>query len=298
MGLTYYSNSGNVNVYSFAKVLISNNKYLVERIKSIASLFEIDKIKKLNSLYKKSVEIIQESYPLPQYNETVDMFPWDQSYILANNLKYNPRPVFQSYTVYTEYLMKKNLEHFYSDKAPEIIFFTIKEIDGRAPFMMEGYLWPHLISLYNLDISYKDFLILKKRENKKYFRLIPIDEQTIQFGKEYLINEEGLLFAKIIVKKSLFGGLINTLYKSQIVYLEIELQDGNLEEYRIVPSLAEKGFILSPNILNINDFNKFYKGDYTFRKVKKIRLVYKDKFNISYNNNINVQLYKINFYNN
>src|SRR5262249_9336523 len=72
---------------------------------------------------------------LPELTGTVDSYSFNQSAVLVHGWNYRPRPIFQSYTAYTETLAKLNAEFLKGDKAPDYILFEIAPIDGRFPAM-------------------------------------------------------------------------------------------------------------------------------------------------------------------
>jgi len=56
-------------------------------------------------------------------NNTVDVYPWDFSFIPANNLNWQPRIIPQNYAAYSPWLDEQNAKHFTSAKAPDFIIW-------------------------------------------------------------------------------------------------------------------------------------------------------------------------------
>jgi hypothetical protein len=80
---------------------------------------------------------------------SADIVPWDISRLLANNLKYAPRPVPQSYSVYTSRLQRLNRDFVLDSPArPDYYVVAVGDIDERLPIGLDSPL------LLNLRQSY------------------------------------------------------------------------------------------------------------------------------------------------
>lgn len=272
-----YSNKsffGTINMYK-------NN--LSQRASILLRSLSKERINTLKKEYYHSIKKVKNEFDLSDIKGTVDIYPWDQSYILANELKYFPRPLFQSYSVYTPSLINRNKDFLYSDKSSQNILFSIKEIDNRLPSMMEGATWLDIMSLYNFIEKRKNFLLLKKTISNKSYELTKIDEKISSFNQSIYIPK-GYIYSEIYIKKTLFGNIINTLFKSPILYIELTFDNGTTEKKRIIPGIASKGFILSPYLDNINKFLDFSRGKNSGKVVKSIKLI--NNSNCCYENNI------------
>jgi hypothetical protein len=106
----------------------------------------------LKDPYEKEQEKIRNKYKLPSLKGTVDIYPFHQQLIFAYGLDYRPRPIFQSYAVYTEKLAEINVEHLRS-KAPKNILFRIETIDDRYPSLEDSLSWPEL-RIFTFPCSY------------------------------------------------------------------------------------------------------------------------------------------------
>ncbi|HLZ87907.1 MAG TPA: hypothetical protein VKQ52_11720, partial [Puia sp.] len=70
-------------------------------------------------------------------DSTVDIMPHEVSTLYFNGLRYDPRPVIQSYSAYSEYLDKLNYAKYTSPDAPQYVLFNIGSVDDRVPFFDE-----------------------------------------------------------------------------------------------------------------------------------------------------------------
>jgi hypothetical protein len=62
---------------------------------------------------------------------SVDVGTSEISYAIVNNLTYNPRPVIQTYTVFDNYLDKKNEAKYKGSTRPDFILLRLETLDER-----------------------------------------------------------------------------------------------------------------------------------------------------------------------
>lgn len=290
---SYYCNGGNITINNIMIDIVNDIKSYKNKFIEISRIFSKQKIEELNSQYRESIENIKKVVDFTDIKGSVDIYPWDQSFVIAHELDFRPRPLFQSYSVYTTYLINKNIVFLKSNKAPENIIFSIKEIDGRAPFMMEGTSWLDIMSRYVINDFRGEFLILKKTNFIKPFSLNVIEQKKVSFDEIIDIPKGKIIFMKINIKKTFLGHLMNLLYKMPILYIEIVYDNGYVNKYRIVPEIAKNGFILSPNVLDIYDFYNLFMGNINFNIVKSIKVI--NEKGIGYKNKINIEFYEVKY---
>src|SRR5262249_11995037 len=110
---------------------------------------------------------------------TVDAIPWDAAPLIGSGLKYQPRPVPQSYSSYTPALQSLDLAHFKGPNAPETLFFRLEEIDGRLPTLAAGPSLPVIAERYDAVGVDPLGLILKRRAAAR-----PVAGQPLPGGGE------------------------------------------------------------------------------------------------------------------
>jgi hypothetical protein len=249
-----------------------------------------ERIKELNNEYKISTNRVKSEFTISDIKKTIDIYPWDQSYILANSLKYRPRPLFQSYSVYSPTLIKRNIDFLYSPRAADNILFSIKTIDNRLSSTMEGSSWLDIMSLYDIVDIRKEFLLLKKTKKNKSYDLKDISSINSSFGKIIKVPN-GFVYIEVDIKKSFVDKIVNILYKLPILHIELTFKDGTIEKRRIIPGIISSGFILSPYIDNIHSFVNFSIGRKSGKTIKHIKFL--NTSNCCYKNNIQVRFKKI-----
>jgi len=210
---------------------------------------------KLQRDYKASLMRIRQQLPIPHFDGTTDMYSDQQAYLLASDNTWSPRPVFQSYSVYTPELAQLNLAHLHGNAAPQNILFRVEPIDDRLPALEDGLSLPTLISNYALVHLDHDLAYLKRQPGD----VIPVFQQLTRaqplLGDEYeLPPADAPLQIAISLHKTLVGHIFSFLHRLPLVLMQVRLADGEVYRYRFVPSMAESGFIISPLVTNTSDF--------------------------------------------
>lgn len=204
-----------------------------------------------------AVAKINEGSVIPRLDGSVDIYPVDLSNLIASGNKWNPRPIFQSYSVYTAKLAELNKAHLLSDNRPENIIFKMGTIGGRLPSLDDGASWPVLLSNYEPTNFSNGYLFLKNRQDSSYVFEEPkqIGGGIYSLGEQInLPDSDTAIFAKIDIKKSFLGNIANTLFKPSQVAIKLTLHTGETRQYRLVSGAAKAGFVISPLIEYTEEF--------------------------------------------
>jgi hypothetical protein len=109
-------------------------------------------------------------------DEPVDVFGYSQDYAIANRLNYRPRPVFQSYSVYTRRLAELNDRFYHSPRAPDWLLFELGSIDGRFPPLEDAHALRTILSDYRQAGADDRFLVLHRQQR------IPVRLELLHSG--------------------------------------------------------------------------------------------------------------------
>lgn len=188
-------------------------------------------------------------------NDTVDIITWESSLVYLERLNYNPRPIFQSYSAYTEYLGSKNLEKYLQNGAPRYIIFKLDMIDSRFPMGDEPQLYLHLLSHYELADSTEEYLLLRKRNIPLQSQLTEIRSGSIHPGETIsLPQDKSLYLITANVDLSLVGRVMKTLFQAPMLFITSEDLRGSKKTFRIIRDLWRKPVLVSPAIHSTTDF--------------------------------------------
>ncbi len=211
---------------------------------------------------------------------SVDVLGFEQAIALFNDFNYTPRPVFQSYSVYTPRLAELNADFIISDRAPEFMLLKLQTIDERPLMMDDAQLMAFFPHLYTFKLLENDFYLFQRRETHppidslrpRLLRTLDlaVDEPLplINYGAEHLWLEIDYPF-------SLLGRVRNFLYKPPLVRLEVVTSFGEKLTYRLPLTSARAGFQISPHITDFGSYLEAHGGGNP-RLVEKITLLVAD----------------------
>jgi hypothetical protein len=204
----------------------------------------------LPEMQEKYLAGIRNQFPLPQIEGSVDVYPWNQEAIFAHGLRYQPRPIIQSYSAYSPGEEEMNADHLRNTLAPDHILFAIAPIDNHYPALEDGRSWPDLLTRYDIKSADGPFLLLTRSAIPRKYQMVPIEDTAIPFGKPLALPAvgDGPIWAEIDIDQTLSGIAISMLYKPPPLSLTIYLRDGREGDFRLVPGMARSGFLLSPFI--------------------------------------------------
>jgi hypothetical protein len=232
---------------------------------------------------------VRAAQELPRVNGRVDVIPSIQSSLLAYGLDYRPRYHFQEYQTFTRHLIEANrrslIEH-----GPDFLLFQPGSIDYRFPALAEGPLWPDILAAY-APVSEDGTLVLLRRRTSPLGNMLGAETaRTISFGRAVAVPD-GPQFLSVKIRKTLLGKLIDVLFRPPVIWMEVGYSDGTLRGHRIVPGIAEAGFLISPRVQTPRDFLLLAEGrtavlssikGITFDTSKFGRLFYAAQIDVSF----------------
>lgn len=211
--------------------------------------------------FQRHAATLREALPIPPMAGTTDIYSYDQAYLLASDNTWNPRPVPQSYSVYTPTLVQANKDHLQGPGRPDNLILRIQPIDRRFPSLDDGASWPVILNGYRPSAQRNGYLFLTRIEPSQPERHQALSAGQYRFGEAIdLPSTSDLLFVQIDIRPTLWGRLASTLFKPGHLELDVTLEDGSSRQYRIVSGMAKTGFLLSPIVESTEDFARLYTG--------------------------------------
>lgn len=234
-------------------------------------------------------------------DKKVDIVPWEISLVEANELNWQPRPIFQSYSAYTSFLDRKNSESILREPRDYIIYQFLS-IDGRHPFFDEPETFFNILCNYGLSSDVPNFvntpsvsnlIILEKRKSSmcstgslgKKFSMRWNNSQDIEASDGFLVR------AAVNLKYSSFGKIYKTLFRIPPVMLNVTYMNGSKGSYRIIPENSNNGVIVSHLPQNDSQALALFQGHFTgnlYNTVKSFSfstsnsLLYKPNIDLSF----------------
>jgi hypothetical protein len=230
--------------------------------------------------YDAAVTALREQASFRSLQGTTDIYSYNQSYLIASRNTWSPRPIFQSYSVYTPTLAEINRKHLLGEHAPNNIIFRMEPIDRRLPSIEDGASWPILMINYQPISMENDFLFLQKKESISGIgEPLKLTSEKHNFGESVnLPHSSQPIFVQIDIKPTIIGRLASVFFKPSQLQITIELKNGIKKQYRIIAGMAKSGFLISPLIENTAEFGMLYgKNEFLGGKlVKSITIIPRD----------------------
>lgn len=215
-------------------------------------------------------------------NSTVDIIPWEQSFLIYNELNYRPRPVFQSYIAASPYLDNLNASFMAGERAPRFLLYSTHSIDNRYPF------WDEMSTKMVMAERYRviDTATFEKKQYKKFYtaeenpRMLLLEKierageynMKLAFQQEYstpfpasceieIPPTESLLFLRLDLHKTMAGKLRSFLYQPSLInfFLKVNNEWGG-RRYRVSPYMLAEGVLINKFLSNTSEAELFFRG--------------------------------------
>src|SRR5438067_1000316 len=189
-------------------------------------------------------------------NGSADVYPLSHTLALPLGLTCRPRPIFQSYSVYTPRLAEMNAAHLRGDRAADHILFDVWTIDGRFASQDDSLSWPELLTRYDIKRVAGQYILMEKSVTPRQYKLTPISETVARFdeGIEIPSMSGGPIWVRIDIRRSFWGKSVAMLYRPACVSLSVSTRSGRGYSGRLLSAVARTGFLLSPVIENRQSF--------------------------------------------
>lgn len=228
--------------------------------------------------YERALAQIRCDTPAPAVRGSVDVYPWSASIAIAGGMNYQPRPVIQSYSAYTDELAELNAAHLRGPAAPNNVLLGIS--DGvfsleRFPTADDGPSWPELLTRYDISQSNRYFLLLRRSNFPRVYQFVPLESIATRLNDQIPVPaaEQGAIWVQIQIEPSKSRKLLSTLFKASELHLTVYRRDGRTRDYRLCAASAKSGFLLSPVLNDIKAYATFmHHGPLIENQVTAIRL--------------------------
>jgi len=242
--------------------------------------------------------------PLPPLRGGADLYSYGQIALFAHGLSYQPRPVIQSYSAYTPALAQMNAAWLRSGRSAPNLLFAIQPLDGRFASLDDGLSWPELLTRYEINPaagSSDPYLLLQRRPAPRGYRLDPLTNTAARFGSSLAIPDltMGPVWAEVEIRPTVAGKIISAFYKPPVLSLTVTTRDHGPGHYRIVPGMAQAGFLLSPVVTDNRAFATLYDSGWSTNlagweaQSMMIEAGTKSRSTICYNSTYQVRFYRL-----
>jgi hypothetical protein len=228
----------------------------------------------LTAEFDASLRRIADEFRVPPLQGTADLYSYEQTYLLASQNRWAPRPVLQSYSAYTPALADLDRGHLEDAGAPDNIIFKVEPIDRRFPSLEDGASWPVLLSLYAPAAIDHGFVFLKRLNPAVApSAMVPISDGMRTLGEAIVLPPHATpLYAVIEVRPTLAGRVLALLYKPLPLEIEVETVNGVRRSFSAISGMIAAGFVLSPLVTDTQDFTLLF-GPASYSRDRLLRSV-------------------------
>lgn len=210
-----------------------------------------------HNAFSKAIESIKSQMPLPPIQGSIDSYSAGQAIILAHGLDWSPRPILQSYSVYTPALEAQNAAHISGESAPGYLLFNVKgAIDDHLPALEDGLSWPIMLARYRPIGTVGDYAILEKTGGSTAPAMRPLVRKQVALGEDVTLPREDQLWARIDLHQTVAGKLVSAVFKPSYLTIRLRYADGRTENFRYIPQMGAAGFLLSPVVHDTGELLK------------------------------------------
>jgi hypothetical protein len=212
---------------------------------------------------------------------TIDLLGTQQGVVLLNGWHYQPRPVFQSYAAYTPLLQMQNAAYYEGSRAPGYVLVNMVPTDSRHPTLEEGPALLTILQRYWPVDTENGYLLLERRREPRGRPAAPgrvAWNKTIAFGEEVRLDDlpDVPEVLALRIRHTAWGKIRNALYRSPFIYITLRTTTGNTYVYRLVPGMAETGFLFNPLLRDNDQLQAFYRTG-NGERVQSFRLAADDR---------------------
>lgn len=191
----------------------------------------------------------------------VDLMPWEISYIYFNKLKYNPRPIIQTYQANSDWLALKNEEKYFSKNSPEFVIASILPYREQNPIWMDKGAYLALAKNYSvvdtIEMAYENLIVFERNENLIKVNYKPIEKGTHLLQDVINVPEGGRVYFSADVEYNLLGKLARLIFQPPYLRCTVTYDDYEKEMFRIPPPILRGGILASEKVTLEEEFIRF-----------------------------------------
>lgn len=248
----------------------SSNKEIKREIVAVNNFLNILKHKQFKqSIRAVSEKNISDNKLNPEIlkiigDETVDVYPWEFSYIAANQLKWKPRKTIELGASTSRWASQKASENYlFKEDAPQYVLFhaprdvhggKFGSLDNRYILNDEPLVIFNLLNNYTLIEKNDKFLLLKRNTASRVENVCVDELQEYRFGEWIQIPYNSNEIARLMVFSSnTFLGKINKFFYKETEYIiDYQFENDFVMTYRYIPCTAVDGLWCNPFVFQPN----------------------------------------------
>lgn len=209
----------------------------------------------LNAVHASASASLREQVPLPDLDGPVKVFPVSLTVAYAHHLDVATDPLPQAYSAYTPDLVRRDATRF-AERPPRWILWEHAPIDGRLVTMEDAGIWEAMIRGYRMVDKTDRFAILGRREHPLTVHTAAVDRIETGIGQPFVVETNGIVRLRAHFEWRPLDRLVR-LVAPPLLWLKLDYPDGRTALFRLPTGIAEAGFLLEPEISDLQTFERF-----------------------------------------
>ena len=186
---------------------------------------------------------VRARYPVPRVDGTIDSLHAGQAALIAADLRYIPRPVFQSYLAWSGELAQLNAKHFAGRASPDYLRIEFLPVDGHHPLLEDGAAWLEILRRYRPSSRFPP--LLERRDSARKVARRLRYHAMVMHGDAIPLPVGKLVWAEIRARPGISARILRTIARGPVQTMELSYRNHPSITYRLTPA-AEAGFLLTP----------------------------------------------------
>jgi hypothetical protein len=218
--------------------------------------------------------------PINDYSHTLGLsrvlfFPWEVAYGAQQSFTTVPLYSVQSYLAYTQYMDRESASHLTHSVPPiDYVFFKWESIDLRNPLTDVPATWNALFSSFEPVSSKANILLLKRRPSPVPMKFFPSSQSEYRPDAWVSIPERSTPTGlSISVKPTLAGTVLQTVYKLDAVYLQVQTRSGATTQFRVPGDNLSSPFPISSLPLSPQALSALWTRNEVLDPIISVRLI-------------------------
>ncbi|MCX8962263.1 hypothetical protein EHW64_14265 [Erwinia psidii] len=198
--------------------------------------------------------------------KSVDVYPYNNEFLLANKLNYRHRPLFQNFMTLTPRLDKMNQAFFESEDKPDFVLWHASTFcQGQTCNSFEGFDRKYALNedpltstavmlnyhvVKHFYVNNKPVMLLQRNTDTRFFQPPVEDNHRATFGQWITIPYSADSLVKIfpVFKLTAFARFKNTFYRGDALYVHYLMANGEEKQYRLNILNSVSGVVASPHL--------------------------------------------------
>jgi hypothetical protein len=225
---------------------------------------------------------------------SVDLLYSEQGWLFYHRLHWQPRPVFQGYICYSPLLLEANAAFYRSEKAPDYVLLHWLQIDQHFLTLEENQMLFEILRRYEPVLLEGGWALLKRLQDPAPDRADSenrlLREQSIGLDEWVEIGDipDRYQTLSVQIRPTWWGRLRTFFFKPPPVHIRFRTNSKEVKN-RLVPSMAEREFLLNPFVQNVRELLALY-ADAVPTRVTAFQITVDEYGPASYANDIQIRL--------